>query len=282
MKVSETYLTINGIRTYCKLIGEGEPVVILHGGPGLDHSYLLPHFEVLADKFKLIFYDQRGGGESEGIEDTSKINAQQLVEDLEVLRVEFKLELMNLLGYSWGGLLAMLYAISYQDHLKKLILLSPAPARHGWREEFNRNMTRNRPEKIKERMKELLRLQHEAKDSQKYDDEMFRLSVYGYFHNPVFLSQLTRWKQPKGVAPLASQLVWDSLGEYDIRQQLMKITVPTLILHGRHDPIPLKYAEEIHHLISSSDFVVFEESAHVPFIEEKENFAQAVKAFLQT
>jgi proline iminopeptidase len=76
------------------------------------------------------------------------------------------------------------------------------------------------------------------------------------------------------------QRVWDSLGEYDIRDKLREIRVPTLIIHGRYDPIPLKYAEEIHHLIPSSDLTVFERSGHVVFVEEMEKFGRVVGAFL--
>ncbi len=109
------YKIINGVSLYYETIGDGTPIVVVHGGPGLDHSYLLPQMGELAKGYKLIFYDQRAMGKSSADFDTNLMTMNSFVEDLEGIRKAFGLEKMNLMGHSWGGLVSMFYAIRYPD-----------------------------------------------------------------------------------------------------------------------------------------------------------------------
>ena len=109
-------------------MGHGEPIVIVHGGPGLDHTYLLPQMEALAQHYRLIFYDQRASGRSTSTVDTNSMTMGNFVEDLEGIRKVFGIHKMNLLGHSWGGLVAMFYAVKYPENLNSLVLVNPSPA----------------------------------------------------------------------------------------------------------------------------------------------------------
>ena len=100
---------------------------MLHGGPGAHHDYLLPGFDLLAQRRTLVYYDQRGGGRSPVARDVP-VGWRDHVDDLEALRDVWGLERLDLCGYSWGALLAMLYAISYPARVASLALVSPAPA----------------------------------------------------------------------------------------------------------------------------------------------------------
>ena len=115
---------VNGAELYYKIMGSGEPIVILHGGPGLEHTYFLPQMGELAKNYKLIFYDQRTSGGSISSTDSSSITLGNFVEDLEGIRKAFDLDKMNLLGHSWGGMLAMFYATKYPENLNSLMLIS--------------------------------------------------------------------------------------------------------------------------------------------------------------
>src|SRR5690606_7489177 len=101
---------VRGHTIFERRIGEGPEVVVLHGGPGAHHDYLLPGFDALATGRTLVYYDQRGGGRSPVGRDVP-VDAREQVHDLEALRAIWGMERMHLVGYSWGALLAMLYAI---------------------------------------------------------------------------------------------------------------------------------------------------------------------------
>jgi proline iminopeptidase len=96
-------LPINGTELYVKRIGAGEPVVIVHGGPMLEHGYLLPHLRPLADNHELIFYDQRLSGRSAARVDSASVRIATFVDDIEEIRRSLGLQRMHLLGHSWGG-----------------------------------------------------------------------------------------------------------------------------------------------------------------------------------
>ncbi|RMG87369.1 MAG: alpha/beta fold hydrolase, partial [Bacteroidetes bacterium] len=124
----EVRLELNGTQLFCKVIGQGSPLLVIHGGPGLGHAYFLPHFEKLAQDHTLIFYDQRASGQSASDLDSADISLDLFLKDIDALRAYFGQEKISLLGHSWGGLLAMQYALKYPDRIDKLILSSPSPA----------------------------------------------------------------------------------------------------------------------------------------------------------
>src|SRR5689334_22909468 len=101
---------VNGVTLFERRTGEGVPTVILHGGPGASHDYLLPGCDLLAEGRELIYYDQRGGGRSPVGREVA-VGWQEHVADLHALKELWGDQPLNLVGYSWGGLLAMLYAI---------------------------------------------------------------------------------------------------------------------------------------------------------------------------
>ena len=109
-------------------IGEGSPLIVLHGGPEFDHSYLRPGMDMLADSFHLIYYDQRGPGRSSG--ECENISVESEIADLENIREHLQLEQINLLGHSWGAILAMEYAMRYPESVSHLIIMNSAPATH--------------------------------------------------------------------------------------------------------------------------------------------------------
>src|SRR6202045_2752978 len=107
---------------YYMQIGIGKPLVILDGGPGASHEYLLPHLLPLARNNRLIFIDERGSGRSQRLENPSGYTVENMVEDVEAVRQALGLGQISLLGHSYGGLLAQAYALKYQKNLSALIL----------------------------------------------------------------------------------------------------------------------------------------------------------------
>ena len=268
-----------GVDLFVKEMGEGPDIVILHGGPGAHHDYLLPRFARLADGFRLHLYDQRGGGRSR-VDRPSEITWRDHVADLDALRREWGLERMALVGYSWGGLLALLYATEHPDRVGTLVLVDSAALWGDYPREFREEFERRTGSEAVRRMRtELEASDLRTQDPEAYRRRRFELSVAGYFRDPREAHDLT----PFRVQAQAQQATWASLRgqERELRRRVRDLDAPTLILHGRHDPMPLGYAEELARLIPGARLIVLRDSAHVPYVEEPEILFPAIRTFLE-
>src|SRR5207244_8856633 len=248
----ETIVELNGVRLYTRQVGDGPSVVVLHGGPGAHHDYLLPQYDRLAAGRALIYYDPRGGGRSAVPRDVA-VGWREHVADLEALRSHWRLDRLTLLGYSWGGLLAVLYALEHPSRIARLALVSGAPLTAAWREEFERRFAARMAQPwIARSRAELSALGLAQRDPEKYRRIAFALSVAGYFHDPSRAREMT----PFRVTERTRRAVWDSLGEYDLREQIrLKFpngTAPrSLLVHGIYDPMPIEAARETAALLST-------------------------------
>ena len=266
---------IRGISIFERRAGSGPPTVVLHGGPGAHHDYLLPGFDALATGRELIYYDQRGGGRSQVARDIP-VGWREQVEDLEALRELWELEQLTIAGYSWGGLLALLYAIEYPGRVSRLALISPAPAWRAAREESERRFSeRNLAPELQRQRAALRESGLRETDPQAYAQRLFELSVAPYFHNSEHARDLT----PFRVTGRTQQEVWASLGDYDLRSSIAQLPVPALVLHGESDPIPIEAARELaRHL--KAEFHALPRCGHVPYVEAFEDFVARVDGFL--
>jgi proline iminopeptidase len=264
---------------FVREIGHGPAVIVLHGGPGAQHDYLFESFSQLADEFRLVFYDQRGGGRST-VEFPRRVGWRDHVGDLEALRRELGIRRLVLLGYSWGGLLALLYAADYPQRVQALALLSPAAGWGDYRRRFRKNLTRRSRSKDVERLQaELEASGLETRDPSAYRQRRFDLSVAGYYRDP---------RDAAGSSRLVVQLqvqraTWASLEGYgpQLRRKTEGLQVPALVLHGRYDPIPLEWAEELVGILPQARLVVLENSGHVPYVEEPDRTFAEIRGFLR-
>ena len=266
---------VRGISVFERRVGSGPPAVVLHGGPGAHHDYLLPGFEALATRRELIYYDQRGGGRSQVPRDVS-VGWREQVEDLERLRQLWQLDQLTIAGYSWGGLLALLYSVEYPEKVRRLALVSPAPAWRAARDEFERRFSaRNMAPELQRERAALRQGGLREADPDAYAQRLFELSVAPYFHNPERARDLT----PFRVTGRTQQEVWASLGDYDLRQSLARLRLPALVLHGESDPIPIEASRELaDHL--AAEFIPLPKCGHVPYVEAFDDFVARVDGFL--
>jgi proline iminopeptidase len=262
---------------------EGAPrLLVLHGGPGAHHDYLLPQMLQLADSYELIFYDQRGGGRSK-TDDRTPITWRTHVEDLDHVIGELRLDQVTIVGYSWGGLLAILYAIEAaagrtRHRPTRLVLIDPAPVTRAYREDFEREFLRRQSDAAVGKLRaDLASSGLRERDPDAYRQRAFELSVAGYFADPAATHDLT----PFRVTGRVQQSVWESLGQYNLLApgQLDSIVVPTLIVHGRQDPIPLASSEAAANAMGAQ-LVVIENAGHVPYVEQPQALFTAVRDFL--
>jgi proline iminopeptidase len=280
--MNEGYTTTTDVPLYwCSYGPAGAPrLLLLHGGPGADHGYLLPQLLELAKDFELIFYDQRGGGKSKESVPTV-ITWQTQVNDLAKVISEFSLDPLTIVGYSWGGLLAMLYSIEatrgrVTSAPARLVLIDPAPVSRAYRAAFEAEFARRQQGPAIQAMRaELAASGLKERDPEAYRQRAFELSVAGYFANPTNAHSLT----PFRVTGRVQQSIWESLGDFDLTDDLAKVHCPALIVHGRQDPIPLESSESIAKSLNA-ELVPLDDCGHVPYVEQPARLFSSVREFL--
>ncbi len=282
--MSVNSIDVNGVRLFTRRVGAGPLVVILHGGPGAQHDYLLPQYDLLAPaegggRRELFYYDQRGGGRSPVPHDTP-VGWREQVADLDAIRAGLGLERLTLCGYSWGGLLALLYLLEQPVRVERLALVSPASPTAAYRRQFEAEFARRMaaPEVVRER--DALRAGGlRERDPAAYRQRAFELSVAGYFRDYRDARKLT----PFRVTARTQQAVWDSLGQFDLRprlrEQATRSPIPaTRIIHGSFDPIPIVGSREVASLLRAD--LVELPTGHCPHVEATAEFVRALDEFL--
>lgn len=276
-------VALNGTELYLKTIGKGEPVLIIHGGPGLDHTYFLPQMKGLAKDHELIFYDQRASGKSASNLDSSQISIDIFVEDIEAIRKQTKQEKLNILGHSFGGILAMKYAIKHPEKVNKLILSNSSGASSVF--------MKNEAKQLQERITEDDRFEQElifkstnfqAGKSSAYED-LFRIFFRKEFANRALANSLTL-TFPASFAKnsrLLSYLSKDMGANYDFSADLKNITAPTLVVYGDYEILAESAGKQIAETIPNSEFVVLKDCGHFPFIEQPAAYFKAINDFLK-
>lgn len=255
-------------------------LLILHGGPGADHRYLLPQMLHLGEKYDLLFYDQRGGGRSKA-DARVPITWKTHVEDLSAIVDEFALDPLSIVGYSWGAMLALLYAVEQRGnpHLRapdRMALISPAPLTKEYRLQFEAEFTRRQlnPE-IHGMREELAASGLRERDPDAYRQRAFELGVAGYFSDPRNAKDLT----PFRVVGRVQQSVWESLGDFNLINDLKGIKIPSIMIIGRDDPIPIASSSAGASALATN-LVVLDECGHVPYVEQPEKLFTALDPFL--
>ena len=282
--VVEGLRLINGTQIFCKSIGTGIPLVILHGGPGLDHSYFLPQMEKLADTYELIFFDQRGCGKSSIRVDTAAMTLDALVEDIDRVRDAYNLNTMNLMGHSWGGLLAMYYAIKHGDRLNSLILVNSTPPTSALRSASFDIIGQRTSREDSIAQASLVQTPGFKRRDPATMQRYFRLLFRGTFRNRVMADELTLTFGPDYGArsKLLQYLAKDpQLQTYNLLSRLETIACPVLIIGSDFDPAPPESNELIHNHIGGSRYVVMKNCGHFPFIEAPGQFFPLVRDFLE-
>jgi proline iminopeptidase len=295
LKMEEGFVDSQRCLIYYKSFGNGPPLVILHGGPGASHDYFLPYLVPLARKNRLVFIDECGSGKSSKLENAAEYTVGNMVEDIEAVRQSLRLRKINLLGHSYGGVLAQAYALKYQKRLSHLVLCSTFHSTKKMNEVF-KLMKAKMPADLRERIDKLeaAGLYSHGKDYQKNrypTDYMVAAWGEGYFPY-LYQKRPDANFDPASTGNMAWDLyreMWGSHGEFVIdgnlagveyADRLRSIKVPTLITVGDHDECDPSLSREMNALMPGSKLVVLPESGHMTFVDQPRLFIEAVESFL--
>lgn len=278
------FVEVNGFKLFYKTFGTGDEVLLcLHGGPGGTHEYLLSLGELGDDKVKVVMYDQLGVGSSEKPKDTSLFTIEYGAEEVEGFRKAMNLGKVHLFGSSYGGALALQYALKYQRNIKKLIIAGGLASVPETIAEMNRLKT-TLPKDVQETL-----AKHEARWA--FMNPEYLKAVEVFYRN--FVCRLPEWPDEvtRSLNDMSIPVYWTmngpneftiigNLKNWDITARLPEIKVPTLVTVGRYDEVTPKVAETIHKGIAGSKLAIFEKSGHLTMWDEKESYLKTLRKFI--
>lgn len=290
MRIQEGYMPFRGYQTYYRIVGERQggqvPLLLLHGGPGSTHNYFEAFDQLAAETGRqIVMYDQIGCGKSTIPDDTELWQAETWVAELQALRVFLKLDRVHLLGQSWGGMLAIIYACDYQPTgIQSLILASTLSSAKLWAQEQHRMIKLMAPAD-----------QAAIQTAETTGD----FTTAGYLRanqhfmeqhaaGPVTATSPEFLRRPKRQGATAYNVAWGpneycptgTLANYDYAQRLAEITVPTLVTSGTDDLCTPLIAKTMVDQLPNATWTLFPHSRHMAFIDEPEAYRQRLERWL--
>lgn len=262
-------------------MGSGEPILFIHGGPGLNHSYFLPHVKPLAKRNNVILYDQRASGKSASPSPDST-TLDFFTMDIESIRENQNHEKIFIVAHSWGAIPAVEYCIRFPEKVKGLILCNAVPLSR----EFDQEMKANQLRKMSgvdstDRAIIMGSPNFRAGKATAYR-KLLMLGFRNSFYKPANFKNLTL-DIPANYKD-ASIVLFAGLGndlqQYDYYPELRKFQFPVLILYGEKDAIPLDASKKIIPLIPQATMITYKKSGHFIFIEENRKFTSDLQRFI--
>jgi proline iminopeptidase len=265
---------------------------VLHGGPDFDHRYLLPALDQFQDVFRLIYYDQRGRGQSASNVRPEEVTLASEVDDLDKVRQHFGLDTAALFGHSWGAVLALEYALRHPSHVSQLILMNPAPVsvsdvallRKAYLQKLGDGMDRQReivasaayqagePAAVVARYR--IHFKPALKRRRDYDTLMAAMET-------AFTSQgKDGILKARAVEDHLMRDTWQVPG-YDLLPKLRSLRIPTLVVAGEDDFIPVEVAAHIAQAVPGGKLITIRDCGHFAYLECADDVRKAFKGFLR-
>ena len=274
---------------FTREVGAGLPIVVLHGGPGLDHRYLLPELDQLTASYRLVYYDQRGRGLSADGVRAEDVSLETELADLEEIQRMFGLERTALLGHSWGCVLAAEYATRHPERVSHVILLNTAPVSHEGMTRFQAHLHSLRASEELAAMDAIVASDAYRNGELDADAEYHRIHFRPALHRAELLEPVVA-RLRANVGPetiLLSRAITDRLlddtwrrEDYDLRPRLAELDAPTLVLHGAQDFIPVGVAADVADSIPGAVFRVLPECGHFSYLEAPHEVEREVSTLL--
>jgi proline iminopeptidase len=292
MNTTSRLIEVNSKKLWVEEEGSGEPLILLPGGPAASHRIFKPYFSSLAARYRIIYYDYYGRGQSQRPSDWSDITFTGDVEDLEGLRRALGLDKINLYGFSYGGLVAQAYALKYGANVSNLVLANTLHSPEMWQknhENINREISNQYPE-VWDRIIELRKQGVRSSDpALRQEFGSVPANTLLRFYNPGLAAELLDGKWAPNL-DLYFEFVGHDIDFFiggqlglipDFRPLLKNLEMPVLIMAGRHDrALYPRYQMEFKQSCPQAEFLVFEESGSFIHIEENGKLREVLEGFL--
>jgi len=273
---------VNGTELFYVTYGSGRPIMFMHGGLGADHTYLKYCFkDELEEEYTLIFYDHRGNGRSRPAS-LEGVTHETWAADADALRHHLGFDKIFLVGHSYGGFLAQEYAARYSDHLYGLVLLSTASVLDYPDRIMENAQARAATPEIVAAVQRAFSPDPVSTDAE-FKQLMDTLGPLYFVHPEKFTAEAEAMM--KGVSYSAA--AWNHVNKYclptfNMLPKLGDVQVPALVVSGQGDWITpvAEGGQRIHDALPDSEFAVFAESGHYPFVEERAEFFKILKEWL--
>lgn len=284
------YVTVNGAKLWYESEGSGEPLILIAGGPGFSHSYFHPYFTELANSYRVIYLDSFGRGKSDRAKDPREYTFTRDVEDVEGFRKVLGLQKINLLGHSYGGMVAQAYALRFPDSVHKVILGNTLFSGEMWQaNDDNSNYEiRNQFPEVWEKISQLREQGFHTCSKEYQEASQVPIGLF-YAYDASAMDKLMQSGEQLNLDVYCSIAGDDAdfriggdMGKIDFRTQLKNLRMPTLILAGRFDRVLFpRFSLQFQRYAPQAQFVMFEKSGHFPFIEVPEQMFRVLREFLQ-
>ncbi|HUJ12333.1 MAG TPA: alpha/beta fold hydrolase [Thermoanaerobaculia bacterium] len=267
--------------------GDAPPIIVVHGGPGMDSNSLAADFAPLEAHHRLVYYDQRGGGRSSLPSDTKLLTIDHHVDDLEALRRHLGLDKITIIAHSFGPAIAALYAIKYPEHVDRMIFIGPIPPRRGkFFEEFGATMKSRMTDAQQKRAAELQK-QYDTGDVVAACRELWSILTPPRLakSSPAAVVKSDFCTAPAEAIRYGSEktnpTTFRSLGDWDWTADLKKVSAPVLIIHGEEDAIPMSMVSEWTTALPHARLVKVPNAAHFPYAEQPQIVFPLIEEFLK-
>ncbi len=285
------FAIVGGARLWYESEGKGEPLLLIAGGPGLAHGYFHPHFSGLADSNRVIYFDALGRGKSDRAKRLGEYTFDRDVEEIEGLRKALKLGSINLLGHSYGGMVAQAYALKYPGSVRRLVLANTLFSGEMWQANNDscNFAIRNQCPEVWGKLEQVRAKGYRC--SAKEHQEVYFQAPLGlvHFYNPANADTFERAVQQDFSTEIyfaiggedADFHIGGDIAKLDFRNRLKDLKMPTLVIMGRYDRVSVpRYALQFKEYAPQAQCVMFEKSGHFPFIEENAETLKVLREFL--
>ena len=284
----EGFVDGSGARIYYKTLGRGVPLLLLHGGPGADHSDFLPALRPLARRCRLVLIDERGSGRSERLEDPKGYTLNHMVQDVECVRRHLKLPQLVVLGHSFGGILAQAYATRHPDRILGLVLAGTGSSARCIDRDF-RHLEKRLPARLRARLARLEKAGIFQADGA-YKKDYAAASAEALAPHMYAKAPPRRYRQVPELGMEVLREMWvrrsdfhidGNLKGFDFTHALSRVKAPSLVVIGDRDLVSTATADHSRASLPRATLVVMAECAHMMFVDQTARFNQLLEDFLK-
>ncbi|MEM7622809.1 MAG: alpha/beta hydrolase [Planctomycetota bacterium] len=278
---AKTIETDDGVTLTVYDAGEGDPVILLAGGPGFAGIQMLPIAQSVRASHRGILMDQRGTGASEVDEiDPAAFTIDRSVADLNTVVDTLELDSVTLIGHSWGAVLSMAYAAEHPERVASMVLVGPAGIDASFWAAYQGNIQQRLGPQDMQTLSQIPQPEQTLEGMAEYSREVNKAIAHATLGNKDAAEALRAEMALERFNPRVSLAMQGALQSFDFREQLKTFEAPVLVIQGDEDPIGRPVADRIVETMPNATLEIIEACGHWPFLEHKDDLNRRIDAFL--